>query len=301
VHVSRVSPPLGAAVVLAFASLAPRGARADDVRACIAASTDAQTQRQQGRLLAARDRAIACARDVCPAVVRSQCARWVTELAGRIPAIVVRVQDADGADVLTNVRLSIDGAPARLDGRPVELDPGEHAVEAVTDAGARVARKVLLAESEGPRPLVLRLPPAQDERRERPSPATAAAAGSTPGAEPPGPTVSRAHVPLGAWIAGGIGLAALGGATYFGFAAKGQLDTLDSTCSPHCTGAQTQPGRNDALAFDVLLGAGAAVVGTAIVWALFFPSSSGPPAALDVRPALRWGGGGATASYTLRY
>jgi hypothetical protein len=286
--VTRASLGSVAAIALAAVALAPRAARADDVRACIAASTDAQTLRQQGHLLAARDQAIACARDACPSVVRSQCSRWVTELRGRIPAITVRVQDASGADVLTNVRFTIDGALGRLDGRPVELDPGEHTVEAVTDAGERVEQKVLLAESEEPRPLVLRLapPPA-------PPHAPSSSANLSP-AEPPRPAPpASTRIPLGAWIAGGLGVAAFAGATYFGLAAKGQLDTLNSSCSPHCTDAQTQPGRSDALAFDVLLGVGGAAAGTAIVWALFFPSA----APIELHPTT----GGASVGWTLRY
>jgi hypothetical protein len=88
-------------------------------------------------------------------------------------------------------------------------------------------------------------------------------------------------------------VAALGTATYFGFAAKAQLDNLTaaSGCSPHCSDDQTRTGRADALAFDVLLAAGAAAAGAAVVWAVAFPSS------VEVRPTAH----GATASWTLRY
>jgi hypothetical protein len=96
-------------------------------------------------------------------------------------------------------------------------------------------------------------------------------------------------VPVGAWILGGAGVAALGASTYFAFAASDQLHRLNSTCSPHCTDAQTQTGRTDALLFEVSLGVGAAAVAGALVWGLAFPER--PLAAawaprLEVRPLI---------------
>jgi hypothetical protein len=261
---------LGALLGLARES----SANADDVvRACIDASTAGQTLRQQGRLLGARDRMIECARDACPAVVRSHCARWLAEVDERTPTIVVRAQDEAGKD-LVDARMFVDGKPSRLDGRAVPLDPGEHVV-AVEAGTRRKEERVLLVEGEASRLVLLRVAPALPAgSREAPS-----AREST-------------RVPVGAWILGGAGLAALGVATYFGVAANGQLQDLRS-CSPHCSSAQTQPGRTDAVAFDALLVGGGAAVGVALVWALFFPSTTG----VDLQPIPH----GALTSLTLRY
>jgi hypothetical protein len=217
---------------------------------------------------------IQCARDACPSVVRSHCVRWLGDIDERIPSIIVRAQDAGGVD-LVDARVLIDGRPGKLDGRAVQLDPGEHIVAVVRD-GARREERLILVEGEASRLVMLRLPPA--------APAPRAVQ----------PEVQPAHerrIPLATWVLGGVGVAALGTATYFGLAAKAQLDDLNAGCSPHCTDAQTRPGRADALAFDVLLAAGSAAVGAAVVWALAFPTS------VEVRPTAR----GATVAWTLRY
>jgi hypothetical protein len=265
--------PLVALLAVGVAIASP--ARADDTfRACIDASTEGQTLRQQGHLLDARDRMIACARDACPGVVRSHCARWLGELDNRIPSVVVRARNAAGADLL-DARISIDGKPGRLDGRAVPLDPGEHVVVAES-GGKRKEEHVILVEGEASRLVLLRLGTAG-----RPGETLASSSSS-----------SRAtRVPWGAWVVGGAGLAALGAATYFGVAANAQLHDLDTSCSPHCSDAQTRPGRTDALVFDVLLAGGGAAVGAALVWALAFPSG------VEIQPMAR----GGVASLTLRY
>jgi hypothetical protein len=263
--------PLAFAVstLASLAVLAPASvARAEDtVHVCIGASTEGQTLRKQGRLLASRDAMIACARDACPAIVRSHCARWLSEVDAAIPSIVVRAQDATGADVL-GARLAIDGRPAKLDGQPVRLDPGEHTV-AIESDHARKEEHVLLIEGESSRRVTLRFaaPPA--------TPAAAPPLRDAPAAESHvEPARRQAHVPTGAWVLGGVGVASLGAATYFALAANSQLGDLKTTCSPHCSDAQTHSGRTDALLFDVFLGAGVAAVASALIWGLAFPSHS---------------------------
>ena len=269
------------AALAALVALSAPAKAEDAVRACIAASTDAQTLRSQGKLLAAREQMVACARDACPPIVRSHCARWLSEIEAQIPSVVVRAENADGTDAV-DARVTIDGRAGKLDGQPVRLDPGPHTVVVENDRGARKEQQVLLVAGETARKIALRFPPLAQS------------------AAPEAPEQQR--IPTGAWILGGVGTAALAGATYFGFAAKSELDSLNGSCSPHCTDAQAHAGRTDALVFDVLLGAGAAAVGGALIWALAFPTrvrvteaASAPR--LDVRPVA----GGAVTSLTLHY
>lgn len=270
------------ALFASVASVAPEAKADDSVRACIAASTDGQTLRQQGKLLAAREQMIACARDACPGVVRSHCARWLKEVETAIPSVVVRAEDATGADAI-GAHLTIDGHPQRLDGQPVRLDPGPHTVTVQSDAGAgaRKEEHLLLLEGEASRRVIVRLP----------ATAPVAGAGASPGRT----------IPLGAWILGGAGIVALGGATYFGLTAKSDLDGLQSPsgCSPHCSDARTQPGRTDALVFDVLLGVGATAVAAAVFWAIAFPSlaSHADDATPSVQVGVRPLPGGGFASF----
>jgi hypothetical protein len=108
------------------------------------------------------------------------------------------------------------------------------------------------------------------------------------------------------------GIVSLGLGTYFALAANSQLSDLDASCSPHCTQAQTQTGRTDALLFDVFVGVGAAAVAGALVWAFAFPSYSPAPASRSAalsrsrlarfpRFELRPLNGGAFTSITVAY
>jgi hypothetical protein len=275
-----VKGPAVAASLLLLAQAAP--ARADDgvVRSCIAASTEGQTLRKQGKLLEARTQMLSCARDVCPGVVRSHCAHWLSEIEEQTPSVVVRAQGASGDDVI-DARVAIDGKPGKLDGQPVPLDPGDHVIAVDAGRGGRTEERVLVAAGETSRLITLHLhaegSPGSTAHQSLPS----SEAGAT------------RNVPLGAWILGGVGVASLGVATYFTLAAKGDLDDLQTSCSPHCTQAQTQPGRTDALAGDVLFVAGGAAVLGAVLWAAIAPSSARRPStALTVMPLP---GGGAAA------
>jgi len=247
-----------ALAAFAWVTVAAPLARADDtVRACISASTEGQGLRNRGSLIAAREEMITCARDACPAIVRTHCATWLSEIEAAIPRLVVRAEDAQGLDA-TTVTLTIDGKPSKLDGQAVRLDPGAHMVVIDDGKGLRREERVLLVQGESSRIVTLRLPAA-------PKPVTPATSSSGGG------------IPLGAWVLGGAGLALLGGATYFGIAAKSELDDLKGLCSPHCTSSQTQTGRTDALLFDGFLASGAAVLVGAVVWALAFPSRADTP------------------------
>jgi hypothetical protein len=281
-----------------------RLANAQDAKyECIAASTEGQTLRKDEKLLEARDQILMCARDVCPGIVRSHCARWLTEIQDQIPSIVVRAQDAAGAD-LTDARLTIDGKHAKLDGRPVELDPGNHALLVEVRGGARTEGKVLLVDGEKARRVVLHLPGEQTSGLDPAQPPPPSGPTAT-GPLLPQPAAARpTGVPTGAWILGGLGLAAVGVGVYFTIAAGDYLDQLKQPgvgCSPKCTDEQIAPGRNDAIVSYVGYGVGAAAIGGAILWAVLANSGGGSSASarliFDVRPAA----GGAIAGFTGSY
>jgi len=257
----------------------------ETVRVCIAASTSGQLLRKQGKLLASRDELIACARDACPAIVRSHCARWLSEVEAELPSIVVRAEDAQGNDAI-GARLTIDGRPGKLDGQALRLDPGSHTVAIENDRGAKKEEHVLLVEGDVSRRVTVRFPaePGAAGNAARASVSKSSGGGS------PEPPVRTPHFPVGAWVLGGVGVASLGAATYFGLAASSQLSNLQKTCSPNCSNSATQTGRTDALVFDITLGVGAAAVVGALVWGFAFPSYSSAPSSamrLEVRPLAR--------------
>src|SRR6478609_2672058 len=154
---------LGLAGALSLMSLPVAGADADIKRGCIDASTAGQTSRDAGKLLEARAQLLKCASDACPAVVRSSCSRWLSDVEEQIPSIVIRAADAAHVDI-TEGTATIDGSPASLDGKPISLDPGPHLVVVEAPDGTRLEKKVLLAAGEKSRLLELRAEPTSAPR-----------------------------------------------------------------------------------------------------------------------------------------
>ena len=250
-------------------------------KACVAASTQGQTARDEGRLLEARTFLLACARDACPRAVRKSCGAWLGELDRRTPSVLIRVTDA-WEDEVTDARASIDGARVVLDGRPIALDPGQHVVAVTAPGGGAAGRKFVLAENEKSRVVSvhLRLPTESRAVPVEPPAPQAIAAPPVPG--------RRSLPPRGAWILGGVGVGALVTATGFGIAALGQRRELARTCAPDaggdgCTESQMKPAKRNAHIADVTLGMGVGAVLGAAAWSVYAWSRS---AEVDSRSAL---------------
>src|SRR4051794_12629458 len=98
-------------------------------KACAVASEKAQALRSEGKMIAARELLLVCARDICPTVVRKDCSRWVAEVDEALPSIVVAAKDEDGHDV-TDAKVFVDDQPFSdsLDGKAQPIDPGAHVV-----------------------------------------------------------------------------------------------------------------------------------------------------------------------------
>jgi hypothetical protein len=125
------------------------GARADDKEekaACVDAHAEGQKMRRAGKLRPARESFERCARESCPAIVQKDCVTWAEEVADALPSILVVVRDRRGREI-AEAEVHIDDQPIALDGRAVELDPGEHRL-VVQARGERAERRVLLREGE---------------------------------------------------------------------------------------------------------------------------------------------------------
>jgi hypothetical protein len=129
---------------------------------------------------------------------------------------------------VTEVAISIDGSKVadRLDGKPIELDPGEHEIVVEASGGRRARERVVLAVGDRNRRLALLLPAAS---------APPAAPRSVP-ATPPTvtPHRGRAPVPTVAWVLGGVAVAsgAVGG--YLAISGLQDEDDMREHCRPGC-------------------------------------------------------------------
>jgi hypothetical protein len=270
-------------VLLSLCRGALASSPAEEKRACVAASTEGQIARDEGRLLDAREQLLLCAQDHCPAVVRKSCGEWLADIEERIPSVVVRALDASGQD-LTDVTLTIDGKEVPLDGRPVMLDPGPHELQVTEASGVTEERKVLLAEKEKARLVNVNI---SINVHESQNPEGSLASQDAPA---PAPSEKREyHVPAGAWVLGGVGVLGLGTFAVMGAMAKSDLDDLEKTCSPNCSQSDADAGKTKALIADISLGVGAAALVGALTWALVAKKRSKEAPSISLLPT-RTGG-----------
>jgi hypothetical protein len=263
VHVTARRPALVLIASLAVLGLfAPRLARAQasTKQQCIAAYTDAQHDRQSGKLLKARAELRICASDPCPAVLQSDCSPWLGEVDRLVPSVVFAARDTEGRDLL-DVSVAIDGqvVVSRLDGRPIDVDPGEHLLRFEAPDHAVTEQRVLFREGEKVRSLSVTLGPAAQAL---PEPKTEATVGwSRP-------------IPATVWIFGGVGVAGL--ATVATTALVG-LPTWNRCHEGGCTASDRSFSDTLNTVGDVALAVGAVGVAAAAYFFLTRPAISLEP------------------------
>ena len=242
-------------VVAGVAANLPSSARAradDGVERCAAAAEKGQALRRTGRLIDAREELLRCAAPECPTVVRSDCARWASEMQAATPSIVIRV--SEGPRDITEVRVFVDGTELHdpLDGRGRSLDPGEHVIRAQRRGGGAVSEKVLLAVGEQNRLVRLRFP----------DPAV-------------GAVETARRPPASFWIVGGLGIATgIGGGIAYALGASERSQLVDTCAGPRlCTADRIDSARTKLVVGDVLAGISITALAVALVLYVTTPST----------------------------
>jgi hypothetical protein len=253
-----------AAAVLACTA-PERSAAGDESRSCDDAFTSAPKLVKAGKLLLAHEALLRCSSESCPTAMRSLCAEDLRQVELRMPTIVFVAKGSDGAE-LRAIRVVEDGRTLEdhLDGRSVDVDPGDHVFHFERAEGDSVAISVLVHEGEKARQVVATFP-----RAVTPStastvlrPTTGWTSGSTSG--PESPATPARPVPWTAFLAGGVAVAATGSFAYFGLHGLSQRSALDA-CKGSCDHDSVQTVRTNLALADgswiVALVATAAAVG----------------------------------------
>jgi hypothetical protein len=240
--------------------------RDDEVVAtCVKAAEAAQTERSAHHLRSARDLLLTCAQSTCPAVVRADCATWLSEVDLLMPSVVVVARDPRGTE-LYDVRVSVDGelAASRLDGLAIAVDPGTHRFLYEAPNAPPVEQQLVIREGEKGRVLWVTLVP--------PTPS-------------PPPSVHRRRAPPITYILGGLGTAGVAGFAYFGVTGAVEAADLKQQCGEthSCTEDQVAPVRRELLVADVSLGIGLVSLGTALY---FYLNPVPAPAPRAVQPTV---------------
>lgn len=250
---------------------------------CAADHEKAQLQRLEGQLLAARQSLLQCASEACPSFIRNDCVRWLEEVRQETPSVILEAKGDDGP--LTDVQVLVDGEvlTESLTGKTIPLDPGPYTFEFVSPSGETREKKVLLHQGE--RHAVVEA----DFRSEE----ELVAAGVTP----PGPRDSGVEthrpIPVSAYIAGGVTVAALASFAVFGIIAKNQEGDALETCAPNCGAPVVDDIKQKALIADISLGVGAAAAATAAVLYFTRPTVQKQETAAKMEPSFAVGPGGA--------
>jgi len=263
-------------------------ARADDA-ACINAVEQALTLRTGGKLHEALKTLVACSDPSCPPEVRAECTQRIDAIGAAMPTLVLAAKDGAGNDLFA-VTVMMDGAPlaTALDGRPLAIDPGEHAFRFETAGQPPVEKNLVVREGEKNRVESVVLgpvaPPPTPPAPEVPAPA-------------PG---SWSHRKTLAVVTGGVGVVGLGlGIVWSAYASsaqgKEQSNCNASSCPNHPQSVvDYSTAQTNATAATVSFVAGAALVAAGVVlWITAPPKASSSSAmAWHVAPAILPSGGG---------
>ncbi|HET7544320.1 MAG TPA: hypothetical protein VFK05_30830 [Polyangiaceae bacterium] len=253
------------ALVLAVSALrATPVAASGPAHVCIEAHALGQIERDEGRLLSAREQFSSCTSEQCPPMIRRECVDLGESVVAMTPSVVLVAQDSEGR-VIPGARATIDGTRvlAVLDGRPLELDPGIHEFELGLLEGRSQTVRVTLSSGEKYRRIVASFAaPAPPEPRPAPRPAPP---------QSPEPDSHGRH-PL-AYVFGGVGVVALGAWGIYALDGRSRQDELER-CAPHCQQSQVDAMRKSYLIADVLLAVSLVSLGTGTYF--FFKQTAEP-------------------------
>jgi hypothetical protein len=254
-------PRLGLALAIAASCVAQASsAGAVDREACFSSAESAQQLRKAGHLRQARERLLVCEQQGCPASVQSDCVTWLAQVGSDLPSIVVQVHDATGND-LTDVNVLIDGVSAatRLEGKPIDIDPGPHELRLERAGMPTVQRSIVAVVGQKARIVEVQLEPSGAPHEEAPS-------GNRP-------------IPLVAMVLGGVGAAALVATGVFWAWGRVDYGNLQGSCSPTCNPSDVSGVRTKLVVGDVALGVGVVSLGVA-AWLFFTRKEEAAPAAV---------------------
>jgi hypothetical protein len=200
---------------------------------CVAANSDAQDLRREGKLLSAREKLAICVSTSCPEPVRQDCAERLDEVGKAMPSVVFDVMNASGR-YTTGVTITMDGQPlpAGTGTRTaIELDPGVHTFTFDAHGQHKVEKKLVFAMGAKRRRFVF-LADASPTIGETtgPSSARAPVRATIASAAPKDDAARSSGPPMLAWAAFGIGGAGLLLGITAGLVAGGRHARLAGEC-----------------------------------------------------------------------
>ncbi|HEU4580727.1 MAG TPA: hypothetical protein VFS67_20860 [Polyangiaceae bacterium] len=223
---------------------------------CLGAHLRGQELRESSKLLESREQFLQCARPVCPSAIARDCVEWLGQYERRIPSISVRVT-ADGAG-RTDARVSLDGVPVdSLQGKAIELDPGEHVVRVELAPFAPFETTLLINEGDQFRVV-------QATFASAPKPNLGVQT-----AQPSAPVIMERPVPTLAYVFGAVTLAAAANGAGWALSSWSLRRDMEEKCAPACNPDTVAVLRKRATVADISWGVSAAsLITTVTLYAL---------------------------------
>jgi hypothetical protein len=193
-----------------------------------------------------------------------------------IPSVLLVVTDASGASQPMNdgkIEVTMDGqsVTAKLDGRAIPINPGQHEFIFITENAVFATERVSIAHGQRNRPISVTLPAAR-AIAERPAASEVPDRAAQTGAEPEARTVRRAFArdvePRSAgpstsvYVLGGVGVLGLGSAALLTYWGRKDNTALMQSCATNCRPSSVHHIRMLYLASDIALGVGVAALAT---------------------------------------
>lgn len=279
-----------------LALLLPSIARADEgVDVCKDAYESAQSlmRPSEGRLVEARTRLRACSQTECKSWMVADCTKWLTEVEGRIPTVVFSAKDAGGRDLVdVTVKSGETTVATRLDGRALEVDPGQRTfVFALADGTTREVSSLVAEGGKAQRIAVSfpggAAPPVAITTAEGAGPTTAPATSERDTAD------AGATWRTAGYVVGATGLVAIGVGVVFGVKAAGSKSDAKCDATNACDASALSDARSSATVSTIGLVAGGALLAGGVAFVLLAPSSKGSRSArLEASPHAGQGSAG---------
>lgn len=231
--------PYLALVALLVTSATATFAHAQAPKECLASYEAAQRERLKHDLDAAERELLVCAKPECPEVLRSDCRKWLDEVARARSSIVV-VARANGK-IVSDVTLTLDDKtlPNDASGASIAVTAGKHRIEVESIDYDAVSVEFTLAEGERNKRIEVEL-----HAPTRPQPVA----------------TERNLMPVYGLAA--LGVVGIGSFTYFGLRSHSRKNDLED-CKGHCSEEEVDRVKRDQLIADISLGVGLLCLGGA--------------------------------------
>ncbi|HEY5924443.1 MAG TPA: hypothetical protein VIV11_22350 [Kofleriaceae bacterium] len=270
---------------IAFAILASSSVAIADTlskEACVDAHSRGQDARDQGKITLARKLFLTCAQSGCPAAVQGDCARFADDLSNIQPTVNFVARDGNGND-LPNTSVYVDGmlVATQIDGRPVDIDPGNHTVK-FSNSGKDEIVTVVIGSGEKGRVVSARFGSATTVSNN--------ASSSTVAPKKSGPKTTHPKGAMLVAISGGVIALAGGGVYFYG---RSQMPSVCDLGTHECAAPPGDPVFDDASSAAstmnlgmITAGVGVAALAGGLVW--YFAGAKTEKESSDAQAIAPW-------------